>query len=71
MNATITSENILRSSSIDVVIFSFGHLIMDASLLLENSFDRSRILPIIKEIIVVFFRMVNKMKFLLRSRAKY
>ena len=48
LDATITSENIFRSSSIDAIIFNCGPLIMDASLVLENFFGRSRISPIIK-----------------------
>ena len=48
LGATITSENIFRSSSIDAIIFNYGPLIMDASLVLEDFSGRSRILPIIK-----------------------
>ena len=48
LDATITSENIFRSSSIDAIIFNCGPLIMDASLLLEDLFGKSRISPIIK-----------------------
>ena len=40
LNATITSENIFRSSSIDVIIFNCGSVIMDASLVLEDFFGR-------------------------------
>ena len=44
LDATITSENILRRSSIDNVV---DHL-YDASLVLEDFFSKSRIPPIIK-----------------------
>ena len=70
-NVTITSEKISRSSSIDAVIFSFGPLLMAASLVLEYFLGRPRILPIIKETIVAFFRMVHKKKLLRRSRFKH
>ena len=43
MDVTITSENIFRSSSIDAILFNGGPLIMDASLVLEDFLDRSRI----------------------------
>ena len=48
LDATITSYNIFRSSSIDAIIFNCRPLIMDASLVLEDFFNRFRILPIIK-----------------------
>ena len=48
LDATVTSENIFRSSSIDAIIYNCGPLIMDASLVLEDFFGRSRISPIIK-----------------------
>ena len=44
--ATTTSENLLRSSIIDAIIFSCGPLI-DAFFVLEDFFSRSRITPII------------------------
>ena len=47
LDATITSENIFRSSSIDAIIFNSGPLIMDASLVLEDFLGRSRISTII------------------------
>ena len=47
LDATITSENIFKSSSIDAIIFSCGPLIMDASLVLEDFFGRSKISLII------------------------
>ena len=47
MDAIITSDNVFRSSSIDVIIFNCGPLIIDASLLLEDSFVKSRITAII------------------------
>ena len=43
LDATITSENIFRSSSIDVTIFNFGPLILNASLSLDDFFGRFRI----------------------------
>ena len=46
-DATITSENIFRGSSIDAIIFNCGPLIMDASLVLEDFLGWSRISPII------------------------
>ena len=36
LDATITSDNFSRSSSIDAIIFNCGPLIMDASLVLED-----------------------------------
>ena len=48
LDATITSENIFRSSSIDAVILSCGPLLVDASLVSEEFFVRSRISPISK-----------------------
>ena len=48
LDAAITSDNIFRSSSIDAVTLKCGPLIMDTSLVLEDAFGRSRILPIIK-----------------------
>ena len=48
MDATITSENTFRSSSIDAITFNRGPLIMDASLVLEDFFVRSWVSPIIK-----------------------
>ena len=48
LDTTITSENIFTNSGIDAIIFNCGPLIMDASLVLENFFGRSRISPIIK-----------------------
>ena len=47
LDATITSDNIFRSSSVDVIIFNCGPLIMDASFVLEDFFGRSRIPAII------------------------
>ena len=47
LDATISSENIFRSSSIYAIIFNCGPLIMDAFLVLEDFFGRSRISPII------------------------
>ena len=47
LDATITLENIFKSSSIDALIFNCGQLIMDASLVLEDFLGRSRIRPII------------------------
>ena len=47
LDATMTSENIFRSSGIDVLVFNFGLLIMDASLVSEDFFGRSRISAII------------------------
>ena len=44
---------------------------MAASLVLEYFLGRPRILPIIKETIDVFFRMVHKKKLLRRSRFKH
>ena len=44
--ATTTSENLLRSSIIDAIIFSCGPFI-DAFFVLEDFFSRSRITPII------------------------
>ena len=46
-DATITSENIFRSSSIDAIKFNCGPFIVDASLVSEDVFGRSRIPPII------------------------
>ena len=43
----ITSENIFRSSSVDAITFNCGQLITDVSLVLEDFFGRSRVLPII------------------------
>ena len=48
LDATITSENTFRSSSIDAIIVNCGPLIMDASLVSKDFFGRSRISPIIK-----------------------
>ena len=48
LDATITSDNIFRRSSADAIKFNCGPLIMDASLVLEDFFGRSRILLIIK-----------------------
>ena len=48
MDATITSENVFRSFSVDAITFNCGPLIMDASLVLEDAFGRSRISPVIK-----------------------
>ena len=48
LDTAITSENIFRSSSIDAIIFNCGPLIMDASLVLEDFFGRSRISSIIE-----------------------
>ena len=45
LDATIGSENIFRSSSIDGIIFNCGPLIMDTSLVLEDFFGGSRISP--------------------------
>ena len=42
LDANVTSENIFRSSSIDAIIFNCGPLVMDASLVLEDFFDRFR-----------------------------
>ena len=36
LDATITLENIFRSSSLDAIISNCGPLIMDASLILEE-----------------------------------
>ena len=47
MDATITSENIFRSFSIDSIIFNCGLIIMDAPFVLEGFFGTSRISPII------------------------
>ena len=47
LDATITSENIFRSSSIDAIIFNCGPLILEASLVLGDFFGRFRISPII------------------------
>ena len=47
LDATITSENIFRSSSINAITFNCRSLIMDASLVLEEFCSRSRIPPII------------------------
>ena len=47
LDATITSDNIFGSSSIDAIIFNYRPLIMYASLVLEDFFSNSRILPII------------------------
>ena len=47
LDVTIILENIFRSSSIDVIIFNCGLLIMDASLVLEDFFGSSRIPAII------------------------
>ena len=47
LDATITSVNFFRSSSVDAIIFNCGLLIMDASLVLEDFFSRSRISPIV------------------------
>ena len=47
LDATITSKNISRSSSTDVITFNCGPLIMDTSLVLEDFFGRSRIPAII------------------------
>ena len=48
LDATITSENVFRSFSVDAIIFNCRPLIMDASLVLEDAFGRSRISPVIK-----------------------
>ena len=47
LDATITSRNIFRSSSIDAIIFNCGPLIMEAYFVLEEFFSRSRIPPVI------------------------
>ena len=67
-DAPITSDNILRRSSIDNVL---DHL-YDASLILEDFSSRSRIPPIIKpSFIVVFYRMIHYEKLFKRSSVKY
>ena len=48
LDAIIISEYIFRSSSIDVIIFNCGPLIMDASLVVDDFFGTSRIPAIIK-----------------------
>ena len=48
LDAIIISMYIFRSSSIDVIIFNCGPLIMDASLVVDDFFGTSRILAIIK-----------------------
>ena len=47
LDATINSENIFRSSSIDAIIFNCGPLVTDASLVLDYFFGRSRISALI------------------------
>ena len=73
MDATITSENMFRNSGIDAIIFNYGPLKIYASLILEDFFGRSRILPLRFKLsfIVVFFRIVSKKKFYRRSSVKY
>ena len=66
LDATITSKNILRRSSIDNVL---DHL-YDASLVLEDFSSRSRIPPIIP-FILIFFRIVHYEKLFRRSSDKY
>ena len=57
------------------IIFNCGPLIMDASLVLEDFFGRSRIpannLRFKLSFTVVFFRMVHKKKLFRRSNVKY
>ena len=48
LDASVTSDNFFRNSSIDAIIFSCRPLIMDASLVLEDFSDRSEISPKIK-----------------------
>ena len=50
LDASITSENIFRSSSIDAITFNYGSYIMDASLALEDFFGMSRVSPKIKSL---------------------
>ena len=69
MDATITSENIFRSSSIGAIIFNRGPLIMDASLVLEDFFGRSRISPVIKGFQKVQ-REVNYFLYMVRKNEK-
>ena len=47
LDATFTSENIFRSSSIDTIIFDRGPLIMDTFHVSVDVFGRSRVPPII------------------------
>ena len=47
LDATVTSGKILKSSSINAITFNCRSLIMDASLVLEEFFGRSRVPPII------------------------
>ena len=47
LDATITSENIFRSSSINAIIFNCGPLILEVSLVLWDFFSWFRISPII------------------------
>ena len=69
LGATITSEDIFRSSSIDA-IKNRGKLIMDASVVVEAFFGRSRISHKLS-LIAIFFRMVHKKKLLRRSSVKH
>ena len=46
LNATITLKNIFRSYSNDAIIFNCEPYIMDVSLVLEDFFRSSKILPI-------------------------
>ena len=48
LDATITLENIFKSSSTDAIILYCGPLIMYGSLVLEDFFGSSRISPVIK-----------------------
>ena len=50
MDATIISENVLRRSSIDAIIFLIVNHLYDASLVLENISSWSRIPLIIKRL---------------------
>ena len=50
MDAAITSDDIFRSSSIDVVIFNFVPLFTDASLVLEDFLGRFRVSSIILDL---------------------
>ena len=71
MDATITSENIFKSSSVDAIIFDCGPIILDVSLVLEELFNRSRIPTVCSMFTVVFFQMFYNKKRFRRSSVKY
>ena len=47
LDATFTSENTFRSSSVGAITFNCRPLVINATLVLEDFFGRSRVSPII------------------------